>query len=230
MNDNTNSFLLEKISENNIINNISSSSFIINLLIAIVLSLLVSYTYCKFGKNIGNRKDFSSNFPLLSMVTMFIITVVKSSLALSLGLVGALSIVRFRTAIKEPEELVFIFLSMAIGLGLGANQLTITSIAVIVICLFIAIRNKIKNQGQNKYLSLMISYPKSKDTNFDDVIELIKKYSHEVHLIRFRENNNLLESLLMVNVKSYSKMRDIQIQLSKGFPSLNFDFIDKSSL
>ena len=76
----------------------------------------------------------------------------------------------------------------------------------------------------------MISYPKSKDTNFDDVIELIKKYSHEVHLIRFSENNNLLESLLMVNVKSYSKMRDIQIQLSKGFPSLNFDFIDKSSL
>ena len=53
---------------------------------------------------------------------MVMITIVKSSLALSLGLVGALSIVRFRTAIKEPEELSYAFLSIAIGLGLGADQ------------------------------------------------------------------------------------------------------------
>ena len=53
---------------------------------------------------------------------MIIITIVKSSLALSLGLVGALSIVRFRTAIKDPEELSFLFISIAIGLGMGANQ------------------------------------------------------------------------------------------------------------
>ena len=59
------------------------------------------------------------------MTTMLIITVVKSSLALSLGLVGALSIVRFRAAIKEPEELAYLFLTIAIGLALGREPATV---------------------------------------------------------------------------------------------------------
>ena len=57
--------------------------------------------------------------------------IVKSSLAFSLGLVGALSIVRFRAAIKEPEELVYLFLVIATGLGLGANQTKITILGVL---------------------------------------------------------------------------------------------------
>ena len=63
------------------------------------------------------------------MIVTLIITVVKSSLALSLGLVGALSIVRFRTAIKNPEELIFLFLCIAIGVGLGANQIFVVTCA-----------------------------------------------------------------------------------------------------
>ena len=53
---------------------------------------------------------------------MTVITVVKSSLALSLGLVGALSIVRFRTPIKEPEELIYLFICLSLGLAVGADQ------------------------------------------------------------------------------------------------------------
>ena len=79
--------------------------FLINLIIAGILAFLLSYTYINYGTALSNRKMFARNFVLMAMTTMFIITVVKSSLALSLGLVGALSIVRFRTAIKEPEEL-----------------------------------------------------------------------------------------------------------------------------
>ncbi len=56
---------------------------------------------------------------MLTVITLLVISIVKSSLALSLGLVGALSIVRFRTAIKDPEELIYLFFSIAIGLGMG---------------------------------------------------------------------------------------------------------------
>ena len=79
------------------------------------------------------EKDFVKNFIPISMTTMFIIVVVKSSLALSLGLVGALSIVRFRTVIKEPEELGYLFLCIALGLGNGASQYLVTSIALVTI-------------------------------------------------------------------------------------------------
>ena len=70
---------------------------------------------------------------MLSLITFLVILIVKSSLALSLGLVGALSIVRFRTPIKEPEELIYLFLAIALGLGYGAGQIIpTTSIAIII--------------------------------------------------------------------------------------------------
>jgi hypothetical protein len=73
----------------------------------------------------NNRAHFANSFLLLGMTTCVVIIVVKYSLALSLGLVGALSIVRFRAAIKDPEELTVLFLVIAIGLSFGANQFPI---------------------------------------------------------------------------------------------------------
>ena len=100
-------------------------NFILNLLLTIVITLLISGLYSKYGNSLSNRKSFSQVYPLIGIATFIIITIIKSSLALSLGLVGALSIVRFRSAIKEPEELSYIFLTIAIALGFGANQIYI---------------------------------------------------------------------------------------------------------
>src|SRR3990167_973316 len=105
---------------------VSPVGFIFNLLLAMFLGLILRDLYIRYGFSLTNRKTLASNFVMLILTTMFIITVVKSSLALSLGLVGALSIVRFRTAIKEPEELAYLFFCISIGLGLGADQVVIT--------------------------------------------------------------------------------------------------------
>jgi len=95
-------------------------------LLALASSLLSSYVirimYIKYGRSLNNREYFANTFILLGITTCSIIIIVKYSLALSLGLVGALSIVRFRAAIKEPEELVYLFLVIALGLAFGANQ------------------------------------------------------------------------------------------------------------
>src|SRR3989338_6452859 len=116
-------------------------NFLVNLILAAILGYILSLIYTKYGKSLSNRQTFARNFVLLAVTTTLIITVVKSSLALSLGLVGALSIVRFRAAIKEPEELAFLFLTIAIGLGLGAGQLKITVISFLIISLFIWARH-----------------------------------------------------------------------------------------
>jgi len=100
------------------------------LMYCIFLSSIVRYVYIKFSVQISEKTLFSINFIFLALIVTLIITVVKSSLALSLGLVGALSIVRFRTAIKNPEELIFLFLCIGIGVGLGANQIFVVSCAV----------------------------------------------------------------------------------------------------
>ena len=77
--------------------------------------------------------------------------IVKNSLALSLGLVGALSIVRFRAAIKEPEELVYLFLVIAAGLGCGALQLKITVLGIILSLAIIFIYNLVTKKQKAYY-------------------------------------------------------------------------------
>ena len=98
------------------------NNFLLSLVTATILSLLIQLFYLKYSSTLSNKFEFSKNFVILGITTTIVITIVKSSLALSLGLVGALSIVRFRAAIKEPEELVFLFLVIATGLGCGGNS------------------------------------------------------------------------------------------------------------
>ena len=75
-----------------------------------------------------------------------VITVIKFSLALSLGLVGALSIVRFRAAIKEPEELVYLFFTIGIGLANGANQFALSISSTLIILFFLIVRSHFKHR------------------------------------------------------------------------------------
>ena len=119
--------------------NVPIISFFVNIILTAVLAFVLKWVYVNFGMTLSNRKLFAKTFILTAMTTMLIITIVKSSLVLSLGLVGALSIIRFRSAIKEPEELSYLFLSIAIGLGFGASQPLITLVGFFVIISIIMI-------------------------------------------------------------------------------------------
>src|SRR5664279_765599 len=106
----------------------SLPSLVLRLIVAAVLGILLGEAYVHFGQSLSNRKLFARNFIVLTVTTALIISIVRSSVALSLGLVGALSIVRFRAAIKEPEELAFLFLAISAGLGLCVNNLYLDSL------------------------------------------------------------------------------------------------------
>ena len=83
------------------------------------------------------ERNFCKIFVFLALTTMAIMIIVKPSIALSLGLVGALSIVRFRAAIKDPEELTYLFLIIGIGLATGADQPLIAIIIIVFVLLFL---------------------------------------------------------------------------------------------
>ena len=128
---------------------INLQGFVTNLILTLILCFILRYVYIKFSTTLSNKYEFSKNFVILGLTTCIVITIVKSSLALSLGLVGALSIVRFRAAIKEPEELIYLFLVIAIGLGNGAGQITITSVGVLLSILTIIFFSKKKYSNYN---------------------------------------------------------------------------------
>ena len=206
---------------------IDPSYLIVSLLLAALLSFILSKLYIKYGTSISNRKKFAGNFVLLTTTTTLIITIVKSSLALSLGLVGALSIVRFRAAIKEPEELAFLFLTIAIGLGLGANQTAITLIAFFIISLLIFGRHFYykKDEGYNLYLT--VSGKPSKELTLKQIVDVLKENCSAVHLKRFDQSDNLLEASFLVEFSSFSEMDKAKGELENLSKTITISYLDK---
>jgi len=121
---------------------LSPTQYIAYILLCAALLFLLALVYRRFGQSMSNRTQLSRVLMIVGLTTFIIISIVKSSLALSLGLVGALSIVRFRTAIKEPEELGYFFMAISIGLGMGANQLLPTLIGFGVLMLIVILQSK----------------------------------------------------------------------------------------
>jgi len=208
----------------------SSLSFLVNVVLAIVLSSILSKFFLVYGNSYSDRKPLANTFVVLTLTTLFVISVVKSSLALSLGLVGALSIVRFRTPIKEPEELVYIFISIAIGLGLGANNRGVTIIMVSAILLFIFWKNNHKESFEKENITLVIEHQdSSNEIRIDDLISIIKKYSNRVELSRFQTSTGLFEVQLYIEIGNYLDIEKIRKDLLRHKENLELTFVDRSS-
>ncbi len=107
------------------------------LLLGGASALYIRFLYLRFSCSASDSDSIARVFPLLTLVTIGVIAIVKSSLALSLGLVGSLSIIRFRAAIKEPEELVYLFLCIGVGLAFGAGQPLLAVVLLVIATLFI---------------------------------------------------------------------------------------------
>jgi hypothetical protein len=208
---------------------ISILDFIINAVIVLVLSVILEFTYSRCAKSLSGRKAFGANFFLIAFTTMLIISIVKSSLALSLGLVGALSIVRFRSAIKEPEELAYLFFTIAIGLGLGAGQRIITAIAAVVLLAIIWLRylSAPKSRKQNLYLTVSsvgqnLPSLESIDTEVLGAFKASK-------LVRYDESAELIEAAYWIEIKKASDLQLFKDKINNISPEIRVSFIDNNS-
>jgi hypothetical protein len=204
--------------------------FIINLILAAMLSFIMSKVYARYGHSLSNRSEFAKNFMLLSMTTMLIITIVKSSLALSLGLVGALSIVRFRAAIKEPEELAYLFLSIAVGLGLGADQRIITLIAFFIIMGTICLKRFSTKTEENHNLYLTVNSHNPQKVELSEIIDVLHRHCAVVNLKRFDESNEMLEASFFVEYENFSRLNDSKSELEKLGDSVKITFLDNKGI
>tara|TARA_A100001234_G_scaffold161691_1_gene142903 strand:- start:740 stop:1426 length:687 start_codon:yes stop_codon:yes gene_type:complete len=207
---------------------------IINLTIGVIISLLISFHYRKFGSTLTNRDDFSNVFPFITLTTILVISVVKSSLALSLGLVGALSIVRFRTPIKEPEELAYLFICIAAGLGYGANQTVATTVTVILILVFISIIKfrKIKITEKNIYLTIE-SNDKSdiKSSDFSKSInKILEDQNGNYDLKRLDITEDIFQATYILNLKDVDTLNNIVKVLQSKYPTIKINFIDQNQV
>lgn len=174
---------------------INLNNFIVNLLATLILCFVLRHLYIKFSSSLSNKDEFSKNFVILGITTCIVITIVKSSLALSLGLVGALSIVRFRAAIKEPEELVYLFLTITIGLGNGAGQLKVTLVGLIIAFFIIIFFSKIKIKKsltnlESTQISITINNEMT-NLKINNLINQIKKHAISIDLVSLNKSKKI---------------------------------------
>src|SRR6056297_545978 len=192
--------------------------FVINALICIVLAIVLEFTYRKCAHSLSNRSRFAYNFVLVSLTTMLIITLVGSSVALSLGLVGALSIVRYRAAIKEPEELSYLFVAIASGLGMGANQPGVTVAAFVIILAVIWVRYFIKPNNKSKMFNFMVSIPAPEKESMNKVSDIVNAHFKRNSLMRYDETKDHLEmgfDVRSADTKSLSSCKEALLELTK---------------
>lgn len=205
-------------------------SFFLNLALAGLAAWGISWVYRKYGTSLSNRDGFSRNFVLLCMTTTVIISIVKSSLALSLGLVGALSIVRFRSAIKEPEELVYLFFCIAIGLGFGADQLWPTLGAIGMIVPVLIVRGVLAGRKETQDMLLIIASAKPTDLNLDSVLEILDKHCHTIQLKRLNEDDTHLEMSFSLGLNQARSIGLLTADLSTKYPTVHIQFLDQKML
>ena len=158
-------------------------SLAINFILCVLMSFMVRSFYLKYSVSLTGKHHIGVVIPILASIVFLVIMVVKSSLALSLGLVGALSIVRFRTPIKEPEELIYLFLAIAIGLGYAAGHTLLTTILSVSILAMIYIWLSNKNIGKNNEYNLVISW-KNEEISFEKISNALDTSLQHLKLIR----------------------------------------------
>ena len=202
---------------------IDLQGFILSLLCAAILSFLVQLFYIRYSSTLSNRKEFAKNFVILGVTTCIVIMIVKSSLALSLGLVGALSIVRFRAAIKEPEELVYLFLIIAIGLGCGANQLIIITTGIffslVIIMLYSGYLKSSKKNLDEKINAGIIIEGNISDVQINNLIIEIKKVSKELKFISMSRSNENTTINVDLKPKKFENLTLLTGKINKRFPN-----------
>ena len=211
--------------------NISLISITKNLVLSAILCTILSTFYIKFGSSLTNRSHLAKSFIMIGVTTTLIITVVKASLALSLGLVGALSIVRFRAAIKEPEELAFLFLAIAVGLGFGADNAAITILSFFLILFLFVIHKRffsLSDSTDNIYFTIKLQ--NKDDIKVNNINVIVMSHVGNAQIKRFVVGEDITELVYLINITNFDQLELIKNELDSISEGLTYSFIEEAKI
>ncbi len=223
------------------INDLTNFSFqmsflsgLLTLIFAFIAGIFLRYLFNKYSNTFTSKVSLGNTLLLLTISVASIIAVVKSSLALSLGLVGALSVVRFRTAIKEPYNLVFLLLSICLGISIGATQYLFALMICVAALLSLIYLSKSSTNNKSKLFShnnLMIdeidTIQLTLPSNFtlielETILDKATEYYSVISLDQTYEE--LTSIVLRVNIKDLRDMENLKNTIFKKFPGSSFSF------
>ena len=169
----------------------SLSQFIVGFTLTIILSLILRTIYIRFSSSVSNKLLIANIFPLFSVSIFLIVITIKSSIVLSLGLVGALSIIRFRTAIKEAEQIVYFLILTGISIAIAAGSYFFP----IIMLFFIFVYNYFQKNNKSRSIhsindQLVITAEEISNKNIDSLIDALNKNGVNVEVQSLNKTDN----------------------------------------
>jgi len=216
--------------------NVFSPSFpdiFANLAVSLICSFTISLIYRFTYKGPGYSESFVNSIVFLSLITTLVIMIIGNNLARAFGLVGALSIIRFRTAIKDTMDIVYIFFALAIGMagGVAYYKLAITGTVIVGAILILFSNSNIKLFLSNQYMLQCVF--STEDAGVDTVANLLSSYcnSYDIISVRSNEADSALEYSYYIRVRKNKNINELinEIQKIRGIRSVNLFFDQQNS-
>ena len=179
---------------------ITTAKIAATLFVTALLALYIFAIYRLVTRKVFYSKNFNIALAAMSLITAAIILVMQSNLVISLGMVGALSIVRFRTAIKDPMDLVFLFWSISIGIICGAGLYEVALVTSVAVTVFILVLDMIPVSRA----PMMLVVNSSKMDDEQTVLDVVGKYAKSYKVKSRNLSKGRLDMVVELRVKDES--------------------------
>ena len=167
----------------------------LNMLIALAMGAFIAFTYRRYFQGTLFQKSYAVDLLLATMITCFVIMIISGNIILSLGMVGALSIVRFRTAVKDPSDTIYMFWAIAVGIGSGVGFHKLTIIASFMIVLALELSKYVSSRPDPKMIVIT-----SREETLDTIMhELKNNFGNKIKLRSERVEADSIELVFDTN-------------------------------
>lgn len=188
-----------------------------NVIVALSCGLFIAFIYKKSYRGAGYSAAFTNSMIFLTMITSIVIMVIGNNLARAFGLVGAMSIIRFRTAVKDTQDIVFIFFGLAIGMasGVGYHKMAIFGSLFVGVIIFLLTKSNFTSTKPNDFL-LQFAFHPNGDQQLP-YIEVIEKYCKRHNIINAKtiDDKNIMELAFYVKFKDKENNAQFISELDK---------------
>jgi len=151
---------------------VSFFDFLLSIGISFLLGIIIYMVYSLTYRGVAYQKSFHESLIFICMISTMIIAIVSSNIVLSLGMVGALSIIRFRTPIKDPLDMMYLFLSIGVGIATGARQYAIAAFSTVFISILLFFFSRRKPMKST--FMLVIRFNGDSRDNIKEVLKIYK--------------------------------------------------------
>jgi len=209
--------------QNIFVSSLNLGQVVVNIFIAFICGSIVSFIYRKTNPGPNFSVNYLNSLIILSMITSIVIMIIGNNLARAFGLVGAMSIIRFRTAVKDIQDIVFIFFSLAVGMAAGTGLHSVALIGSILIGLVVICLSKfIPIYPKRSEILVQFSYQKG-DYSKKPYLPILNKYCKTADLINVKSigEEDVFEISYYIQLKNRNESK-VFVQALKQIDGINY--------